>query len=194
MLEALKNIDKELLLFINSHHSPLFDQIMVKVSERFFWIPLYLCLLLFIFWKQKKEGLYTLLFLGLLIVATDQIASSFFKPLVERLRPCHDPQIQESIRIVKSCGGQYGFVSSHAANTFGVAIFLILLFGKKYKWVNLLLVWAILVSYSRIYLGVHYPGDILGGFVVGTVSAFIFFSIMKKYLNSKQMLKSNHEN
>jgi len=193
-LEVLKNIDKELLLFINSHHSPLFDQAMVKVSERFFWVPLYLCLIIFIFWKQKKEGLYTLLFVGLLIVATDQIASSFFKPLVGRLRPCHDPLLHETIRIVKSCGGQYGFVSSHAANTFGAAIFLILLFGKKYKWMYVLLCWAILVSYSRIYLGVHYPGDILGGFLVGTVSAFLFFNLMQKYLKSKQLRKSDKEN
>lgn len=166
MVETLINWDTQLFLFLNGIHSPFWDPIMVFVSGKLSWMPLYLVLIFFIARKHGWKAIWWLVAIALVVVATDQISVGLFKNVFHRLRPCHNTDIQGIMHLVGKCGGQFGFVSSHAANTFGVAVFLSLLF--KNKWVTYsLLFWAVFVSYSRIYLGVHYPGDVICGAILG---------------------------
>lgn len=166
MIDILLKWDSQLFLFLNGLHSPFWDPIMIFASGKLTWLPLYLLLIYFIARKYQWKTLWWLLAITIVIVATDQISAGLFKNGFQRLRPCHTPELQNYIHLVGKCGGQYGFISSHAANTFGVAVFLSFLFSKR--WVTYsLLVWAAFVSYSRIYLGVHFPGDVICGAIVG---------------------------
>ncbi len=166
MIETLLNWDTQFFLFLNGLNSPFWDPIMVFASGKLTWLPFYLLLIFFIARKHGWKTLWWLVAIALVIVASDQISVGLFKNVFQRLRPCHTPDLNGLIHIVGKCGGKFGFVSSHAANTFGVAVFLSLLFRNK--WATLgLISWAAFVSYSRIYLGVHFPGDILCGALLG---------------------------
>lgn len=148
---------------------------MQGITNRFFWIPFYLLLLFFI---RKQFGKKIFLILGivlLLIFSSDQL-SVLIKNKVERYRPCHNTEISNQVHTINGCGGQYGFVSSHASNTFALALFLSLIIRKK-SFSILMILWAALVSYSRIYGGVHYPSDILGGALLGLSLAIIWYLI-----------------
>ncbi|MHC1702910.1 MAG: phosphatase PAP2 family protein [Tenuifilaceae bacterium] len=166
MIETLLNLDTQLFLFLNGLNSPFWDPVMVFASGKLTWLPFYLLLIFFIARKHGWKTLWWLVAIALVIVAADQISVGLFKNVFQRLRPCHTPDLNGLVHLVGKCGGKFGFVSSHAANTFGVAVFLSLLF--KNKWATLgLIFWAAFVSYSRIYLGVHFPGDILCGALLG---------------------------
>lgn len=181
-MESLLELDKELFLAINGQHAAWADPIMYYISQTATWIPLYLLLLLFIIRRFWNDSWAPLIGLIITIVIADQTMTAILKPVFQRLRPTRDPAIQHLVHIVYGYkGGLYGFASSHASNTFGVALFLYLVFRNK--WMLLLFLWAAIVSYSRIYLGVHYPGDILGGIIVGIIAALIGWVI---YLMLKQ--------
>jgi undecaprenyl-diphosphatase len=177
VLDILNDLDQKLLLFLNSKHSPFWDEVMIKATDRFFWIPFYVLIAIFLIWKFKKRTWLLLAIIPLMMIMADQLSASVMKPLFERLRPCHDPSIKELLRTINGCGGMYGFVSSHATNTFALSTFMVLLFRNSYKFIGIIYIWAIGVSYSRIYLGVHFPGDILGGAVLGMLIAFLFYKI-----------------
>jgi len=173
ILTFLNNIDTQLFLFLNKIHSPFFDVVFEWISGRYSWIPLYALLVVFLLIKFKQRLLLITPFIVLLIVMSDQTSVHLFKNVFMRLRPCHNPDISNLVHIVNDhCGGQYGFVSSHATNTFALAFFVGSILKKHMSWLlPSLLVWAAIVSYSRIYLGVHYPADVLCGALLGIIIA-----------------------
>ncbi|MCG8340358.1 MAG: phosphatase PAP2 family protein [Cytophagales bacterium] len=178
MLEKLEQLDQQLFLFLNSLHNPCWDKIMYWVTEdTFFWIPFYILLIVLIARIFKWQTIYILMAIAVVITLCDQFSSTLIKPWVQRLRPCHNPNIQHLVHIVDDCGGMYGFISSHAANTFGLSMFLWLLLKSRYQFTGLLFFWAALVSYSRIYVGVHYPADIILGALSGIVFAWGIYQL-----------------
>lgn len=187
ILELLKEWDTRLFLLINGGHFSFLDGCMHEASSKFFWIPLYLIFLLLLIKKYKIKTLLILVFVALTITLSDQISLHLFKNIFLRYRPCHNLMLASQIHLVDDCGGLYGFVSSHAANTFALAFFLFrikMIESSNYIW---LFVWAALVSYSRIYLGQHYPADVLVGALVGICSAFL---VSKLYFYTQS--KINH--
>ena len=179
MLEIIKTWDTQLFVFLNGINSPFFDQLMWWFSGKFFWIPMYLLIIACIIYKQRWKAIITLLFIVFVVTLADQISVHAFKEVFQRLRPCHNPELADVVHLVNNkCGGKYGFVSSHAANTFAVAFFLKKLLAKKY-FSLFIISWAIIVSYSRIYLGVHYPLDIVGGALLGTGIGLCVFSLYR---------------
>ena len=167
MLDWLLELDKKAFLFLNGFNSHMWDNIMYWCSGALSWIPLYIFfLIIIVFWERPYKFIFTLLFVGIAVLLCDQ-TSVLIKNLVERPRPTHDPLIADLVHVVKNYrGGQYGFISSHAANCFGVASFLTCWFNCR-KWGIFLFSWAAIVAYSRIYLGVHYPLDIICGALLG---------------------------
>lgn len=174
MLNQLEKLDQELFLFLNEQQSPFWDTIMVMVSNKYFWVPFYLLLIGYIIWRYKKQSIPMLLMAIVGIGLADYVASGIFKPYFARLRPCHDPELSAMVNLVRGCGGKFGFLSSHASTGFALAVFFNLILTDRYLLFKVfLIIWAVLVSYSRIYLGVHYPGDIIGGAMVGTGTAML---------------------
>ena len=191
MIEKLKTWDEELFLWLNAQHVDWLDPIMFQISATITWLPLFIFLIYLIFKSDKANAWWILGGVALTILAADQFASGFLKPLVERLRPCHDPRWEGVMFNYQRCGGLYGFVSSHAANTFGVTVFLNLKLKGKVKHLRWLYVYAVVVSYSRIYLGVLYPGDVIAGALIGTFFAWVcwFLIVFVKRELIKRALK-----
>jgi len=180
MLDQLLKLDTQLFLWLNSHHSPFWDDVMWLISGKIEWLPLYLVLIAFIIYRFRWKSITILIAIIIAVALADQLAVKAFKEVFERLRPTHNPEIQHLVHIVNDYrGGSYGFVSNHAANSFSLAMFISLLFKNRYVTISIFF-WALLVSYSRIYLGVHYPGDILGGTVLGMgIGCMVFFVYTK---------------
>ena len=180
MIEYLKNIDEALFIFLNGLHNNFFDFLMHWITYQQTWYPFYLLIVVWMFWKYKQKAIIPILFIVLAITISDQFTSSFMKPFFERLRPCHDPSISHLVHVVDGCGGQYGFASSHASNSFALATLLFLFFRSSFKYASILFVWAALVAYSRVYVGVHFPGDILVGALIGYIVGLVLFGIYSK--------------
>lgn len=181
MLKTLLEYDREVFLFLNGLGSQGWDAFWLALSDKWIAIPLYAMLL----WLSLKafgikKTLLLLVAVALLITASDQLAN-FFKYGVQRPRPCHEESLQGVLRLVKAgCGGKFGYYSAHASNTMAAALFFTVLLGHRYKiLIPVLLLWAIAVAFSRIYLGVHYPLDVLSG---GLAGAFLGWLFAKLYL------------
>ena len=181
-MEYLQLFDHTLFSAINSWNAPYFDRLMWLLAEKLVWIPMVL-MLLWLSWRRGWQAtLLIVAAIAVTIAISDQVASSLIKPLIERLRPSHDPSLADTIHLVNGYeGGLYGFVSSHAANAVGCATLIILLFRNRMTTVAMTL-WALLVCYCRIYEGVHFPGDILGGAIVGVAAAFLVYLIYRRLL------------
>lgn len=179
-MEEILELDRKIFLELNSSfHNPWLDQLMMFLSTTTAWIPLYLFLLYLLIRNYRQQTWLILLAVALTILFADQVTSSVMKPFFERLRPSHEPTLAERVYIVNQYrGGKFGFASSHAANTFGVATLMWLILKMYRPWIALLFLWSIGVGYTRVYLGVHYPGDILAGYLVGFLSALVAFFLM----------------
>lgn len=164
--------DESVFKIINESHSDFMDTVMIFMSNKFVWIPLYAFLIWKIYKANQKTIKAAIIYVVLSVVWADQISSSLFKPLVKRLRPSHVEAFQSWIHIPNGAGGQYGFCSSHAANAFALAMCYFLLTRNKYISIPLF-IWAAIVSFSRIYLGVHYPLDVITGAFVGISGAIL---------------------
>ena len=177
MLLSLIDLDQQLFQFINSTCSNgVLDAIMPLWRNKYIWIPFYLLIISFLLINFGKKGYYTVLTLLLTAASSDLISSRLIKNLVARLRPCNDIGRFDDINVLVHCGGGYSFTSSHATNHFAIAVFMILWLGTEHKWLRVFFAfWAATVSLGQVYVGVHYPMDILGGALLGTIIAMFWF-------------------
>lgn len=186
MLQRLKDIDYSCFDALNGWHTQYADSFMSLMTGKYAYLLFALVLLVMLFRKNWKGALLIIVALALTIALCDQVSSSIIKPLVCRLRPSHDPSLADSVYILNNHrSGFYGFVSSHAANTFGIAVFLTLLFRNKLLTASIFS-WSVMVCYTRIYLGVHFPGDIACGATLGVVISFATYrcyALMAQRLN-----------
>ena len=194
-METLIGLDQDLFLYLNNLGNPFFDPFWLFITNKFSSIPLYL-LLIYLMYKSigLPKTIIALIGIALMITMTDQL-SYFVKHSVMRLRPCGEPEIEGLGRFVAECGS-YGYFSGHATSSFALAIYLGLIFRHHYKYMFTgLIIWALFVSYSRIYVGVHYPADVLTGALVGILIALFCHILYKlgveKYLKVKSIKKGN---
>ncbi len=195
MIEKLKDLDADFVLFVNGKHTPFLDSFFYIVSMTWVWIPLYILLLYLVLKNFRSQSWLILLCIIILITLSDQFASGLVKQWVMRYRPTHNIILGPQLHLVNDYkGGMYGFISSHASNVFAITTFLTFILKEvRLKWLWLLWIWAGLVAFSRVYLGVHYLSDILGGVLAGVFFGWLisslFFLLRNKF--SKEIIKIN---
>lgn len=172
-IDMLVHYDQELFLWLNGIHAPWADTIMYWVTYKFTWVPMYLVLIFLTVKSEGKKSIAILVTVLVAVVIADKITSGAMKPYFHRFRPCHEPTLAGLVHEISGCGGRFGFASSHASTSFAVAVVWFNLLKDKVQYMWLLLLWAGLYSYSRVYVGVHYPGDIFVGACVGIATALI---------------------
>lgn len=191
-MEQLVNLDKELFLFLNGLGSESFDGFWLIVTKQFYWTPLFIGVFYLIQKKVGWKGLgIIILFLAALITFTDQI-TNLFKYSFERLRPCNNPEFEGIMREVMT-RKSFSFFSGHASNSFASTTFIVLILRKYYKHTYLLYLFPLIFAFSRIYLGLHYPGDILTGYLAGGIFGFAFYKLYL-FFGKKYNLKTATEN
>jgi undecaprenyl-diphosphatase len=193
-MEKIIELDKRLLLYLNGFHHPALDPVVLFITHTFTWLPLYILLLYLIIKHFKQDWWIFVIGIALTILLTDRITSGLMKPFFERLRPSREPSLQGLVHLVDGyVGGKFGFASSHAANTFGTATFFFVVFKAARKYFVWLFLWAIVMTYTRIYLGVHYPGDIIVGGIIGVLAGIVgakFAFWLKKKVDKKRAEKN----
>jgi undecaprenyl-diphosphatase len=186
MIEALQTLDKKLFFLLNGFHNEAMDQFMFIISGKEIWFPLYALLIFGVIYNLKKIGIIFILAAVMAVGASDFVTSGIIKKSVERFRPSRDSAFMDKVHIVNDYrGGKYGFASSHAANSFAIAMFFFMFWRKRFRWIWLLFIWAFLISYSRVYLGVHFPGDILVGGIIGILFGYLFFKGARALIKRK---------
>lgn len=177
LMDTLFSIDHQLFHFINNTISNVFlDWLMPFWRDKKFWIPFYIIGLITVVKKFKFSTLYWVLFVALTVGVSDTLSSKIMKPTFERVRPCNASDMSQEVRILVPCGKGFSFTSSHATNHFAVAVFVLLTLGTYYKHIGLLmLTWAATISLGQVYVGAHYPLDILTGGVLGTGIGYLVY-------------------
>lgn len=169
-----------------------FDGLMPLLRNRYFWIPLYLFLIIFLLRNYGKQGFFCIVFLLITFAVCDYTSASVIKPAVERLRPCNDPVLQSEINRIVSCGRGFSFPSTHATNHFGIAMFLICTFYARWKWIlPLALGWAASICFAQVYVGVHYPVDVITGALLGCIVGYITSTIFVTFKFEKRWRSGN---
>lgn len=176
MFEWLLNTDRELFITLNNIHTPFFDGVMTFLSAKLVWLPLYLAILFFIFYKRDKKSAFIMLTAVVITFALTDSVANIIKESVQRLRPCYEPALDGVVRLLEGKGGLYGYLSNHASNVFGLATITSLLFRKSWYSITIF-IWATSVSYSRIYVGKHYPLDVLSGAILGIAIGLIIYKL-----------------
>ncbi|MCB0661916.1 MAG: phosphatase PAP2 family protein [Saprospiraceae bacterium] len=181
-MESILQLDQALFQFVHVDLSNgFFDFLLPIWRNKLTWLPFYVALLAFLLYKYKMQGLYIVLLTITTASLCDYTSSSILKPAFDRTRPCNTVSLQQIIIPRVDCGSGKSFPSSHATNHFGIAVFLILVFGKmKTRWKVMLLFWAGLIAFAQVYVGVHFPLDVLGGSLLGTLLAFFVYVFSKK--------------
>ncbi len=183
MLEQILQWDQYLFFYINQTHLTWVDFLIPYYRHKVFWAPLYIFILAFWIWNFPRNGLWIIFFTILTVGISDHVSSEWIKKTVKRLRPCNDLEIQDQVTLRVRCGGGYSFTSSHASNHASVAFFIYFLFRKERRlWRILLLVWAVSVGLAQIYVGVHYPLDIIGGFILGSFIGWLVAITYHRFL------------
>ena len=181
LLTTIKALDQKLLLAINHAHTPALDALMVFASNRLVWFPAYAVLLGWLIYLFRRGSWLLVPLLLATVGLADSITSRLFKPFFARPRPCHDGLLVGLLHLPDGCGGQFGFLSSHAANSVGLSVFLAMVLPagrfRPLKWG--LAAWALLLSYSRVYLAAHYPSDVLGGALIGALLAWLAATLFR---------------
>ena len=184
-IDTLIHSDQELFLALNGMHYPWLDTVMYWITFKYTWVPMYLILIFFSIKPGVKKGFGIILTVIIAVAIADKITSGLMKPYFIRYRPCHDPDLKSLVHQVTGCGGLYGFASSHASTSFAVAITWFALLRSSVPYIGLLFVWAAIYSYSRVYVGVHYPADIFVGAIVGLVTGWVciqgYYFFLRKY-------------
>lgn len=188
-MNTVLDFDSRLFLFLNGLHTDWIDTVMVAITGMWVWMPLYILLIYVAVRQYGWKSIWVFLAVGLVVLCADQLSASVCKPLFHRLRPCYNTDFQGLIYLPKGmAGGHYGFVSSHAANTFAIATFLTFALRKSGWWVGLTLyLWAFISSYSRIYIGYHYPGDILAGALLGLLVGWGIWRLFRWAIRKKSI-------
>lgn len=186
-MNALSNIDSDLFLFLNGLHVDWMDKVMVLITNMWICMPLYLLLIYWTVQQYGKRCWWVFLALGLVVFCSDQLSSHVFKPYFQRLRPCFNEDFEGLLHLPKGlAAGRYSFTSSHAANTFAIATFLTPVLRRFRPWPAVLLyLWAFVSSYSRIYIGFHYPGDIVCGAILGLLVGLLFWRLFQIFIVGK---------
>lgn len=182
MTETIDNLisgDQALFLWLNGFNNSFWDPVMACITNKYTWIPIYLLLLIKIVRTYGRTGWIYFSAMVVAVLLADFITSGIMKPYFERPRPCHDPVIGHLVHQVTGCGGRFGFASSHASTSFAVITSLWLFTRHQLPWMKWLFIWTLIYSYSRIYVGVHYPGDILVGAIVGILVALLIHKTLK---------------
>lgn len=188
LLDKVSNVDHMIFSKLNGEwHNPFLDTVLPFLRQSYLWIPLYTFLIIFSFVNFKEKGIYWSLFFILTAILSDYISSTLIKGTVMRLRPCQDPLLMHHIRLLTHhCPVNSSFTSSHATNHFAAAMYIFTTFKKPVsKWWSLLFIWALLICYTQVYVGVHFPGDIIGGTIAGLIIGYLPAKIFNKKIGLK---------
>ncbi|CAG5016517.1 Undecaprenyl-diphosphatase BcrC [Dyadobacter sp. CECT 9275] len=183
LIDNLISADQQLFLWLNGHHTAWADTLMYWVTYKYTWIPMYIALILLTVKAEKRRSIAIIVTVLAAVIIADKITSGVMKPYFHRFRPCHEPLLAGLVHQVGGCGGNFGFASSHASTSFALAMVWFLTLNRKMPYIWLLLIWAAIYSYSRVYVGVHYPADILVGGCVGVLTGILCFRLYLTFLD-----------